>query len=471
MKTSYFPHRLFFWFVYKQIVFSGLGLLILSFGFISWFSLNEKPSLIWMVAILFFAAFVLFILISFIMARALVIPLGRLIQKTRRLRLSPFEEQDVFEKPWALDEPGEWYDLERALNKLGQDLRHKTIRLSREKTELRTIMAAMSEAILAIDQNHRPLFLNPQFATLFSLPQVELQSFAIQDFLRSPEILSAYERCLSEGQNVRVECAFNINHTDRNFSVSVAPLRKKHNQEIYGAVGIFYDITELKKAERIRIEFVGNVSHELRTPLTSVKGYLQVLESDLRSGQFSNTAEFLEIIQNNVDRLILLVNDLLDLSSLESGVKLNFSEIDLKQLTEGVLQQLNPREHVIKLFYEVDILYADFLRVEQVLRNLVQNALRYVQKGGWISIRWEKAESKTILRIKDNGPGIPLKHQKRIFERFYRIDEARSREVGGTGIGLSIVKHILSRHKGAVQMTSQENEGAEFVCEFPNLVF
>ncbi len=404
------------------------------------------------------------------MARRLVVPLGRLIDKTRRLRKFPFESDELGESEWAYDEPGEWYDLERALNKLGEDLRKKTIRLSREKTEMRTIMGAVSEAVLAVDEKNRPLFFNSQFALLFGLSGKETTGLAVQDVIRSPEVLQTYEQCFKEGQTIRVECELAVENAPikRTFIVSVSPLRKKHNQEIYGAVGIFYDITSLKRAERIRIEFVGNVSHELRTPLTSIKGYVQMLEQDFRSGTLNQAPEFVSIISKNVDRLILLVNDLLDLSSLESGAELDRTEVDARELTEGVLRQVDARQHVVKIHYGIQTVSADFLRLEQVLRNLIQNAVRYVPAGKTIEIIWEPMDEHGVrLRVKDDGPGIPMEHQARLFERFYRIDEARSREVGGTGIGLSIVKHIMQRHGGSIRLVSALNEGAEFICEFP----
>lgn len=473
---SSFPKRLFRWFVFKQIGLTAFLFLLLIVGLDIWLEYlegtsPERVALIRLtVATSMGAGFLVLVLISFYMARGLVIPLGRLIRKTRRLRKYPFESEDLSESEWAFDEPGEWYDLERALNKLGQDLRQKTIRLSREKTELRAIMAAVNEAILAVDQNGRPLFFNSQFALLFGLAGRDTQTLALQDMLRNPEILQAYQQCLRAEQSVRVECDLPIEdrplaHT---FVVSVSPLRKKHNQEVYGAVGIFYDITELKKAERIRIEFVGNVSHELRTPLTSIKGYIQVLESDFRSGQVAQASEFLSIVSKNVDRLISLVNDLLDLSSLESGAELKRNEVLTQEATEAVLRQLNPRDHVIKIHYGASRLRADLIRVEQVIRNLIQNAIRYVPKGQTIEIAWEDLPAGGVrLRVKDTGPGISLEHQARLFERFYRIDEARSREVGGTGIGLSIVKHIMQRHGGSVRVISQPGQGAEFLCDFP----
>lgn len=473
----FFPRRLYRWFVINQIFISSLLLFGLYGSILLWFELRAPEDLQanslgrTLIAVTLFSAFLAMVLVSLVMARKLVIPLGRLIEKTSRLRKFPFETDEISGDELAYDEPGEWYDLEKALDRLGDDLRQKTIRLSREKTELRAIMGAMNEAILAVDQEHRPLFFNSQFALLFGRANESMADVRMTDILRDPEVLKAYREVLSEGTTRRMEVQLTLKDQLQPsfFQVSIAPLTKKHNQEIYGAAGIFYDITDLKRADRVRIEFVGNVSHELRTPLTSIKGYVQTLEQDFRNNRLESAGEFLSVVHKNVERLILLVNDLLDLSSLESGAELAKNLVNTRELTEAVVTHVNAKDHVIQMKFDVAEFNADSNRVEQVLTNLLQNAIRYVPKGKKIEIFWQEDPDGVRLRVKDNGPGIPKEHQNRLFERFYRIDEARSREVGGTGIGLSIVKHIMQRHGGSVKVISEPGHGAEFVCHFPQM--
>lgn len=477
MNPAVFPTRLFRWFLGKQILTAGALLIILDACLLLWLEkrgdLSQESYLLAreVVFISLFLSFILMVSVSIFMARRLVIPLGRLIEKTRRLRKFPFEEEDYSHRELAFDEPGEWYDLERALNKLGRDLRMKTIHLSREKTELRTIMSAMSEAILAVTVDRKPLFYNPEFAILFGIENKTSDDLVISEMIRDPAVLEAYEQCLQSGESTRVKdgLTLELNGAHKYFEVNIASLKKKHNQEIYGAVAVFSDVTELKKAENLRIDFVGNVSHELRTPLTSIKGYLQTVRMDISEGRLADSEEFLKIAEGNVDRLKLLVDDLLDLSKIESGDRLSKSSVNTRELTEGVLNMINSKDHVIQMNFSVDEFTADPTRVEQVLRNLLQNSVRYVPKGKNIWVDWDKDESSdmVLLKVKDNGPGIPKKHHTRLFERFYRIDEARAREVGGTGIGLSLVKHIMLRHGGNVTLNSEEGSGAEFVCEFP----
>lgn len=474
--TPFFPSRLFLWFIWQQIAIAAGLLILLNIGIFFWIENSgasaEEIDMARYAALFSLAvAFIVYIAVSIFMARRLVVPLGRLIEKTRRIREFPFESEETEPEALTFDEPGEWFDLERALNKLGRDLRSKTIRLSREKTELRTIMSSIIEAVLAVSGEKRVLFYNSQFAYLFNPSNANAEA-TITEMLRYPDVLGAYDEALRSGQPTRreVQIAVKGEKLPRFFQLSVTPLRKKHNQEVYGVVGVFHDITEMKQAERIRIEFVGNVSHELRTPLTTINGYLQTLIADFNSGRTDQAGEFLKIVSQNVARLKSLVEDLLDLSALESGKELRLEPIDIQDVTESVLRQLNARNHRIKISYGFEQMVADGRRVEQVLRNLMENAVRYVPEGRNVEILWQRSSKGTYdLHVKDDGPGIAPEHQSRLFERFYRIDEARSRETGGTGIGLSLVKHILQRHGGQVIVHSQLGKGSEFICEFPEL--
>jgi len=476
MITKTFPSRLFRWFLSQQILFSGLIFLVLSGVMIFWVETRSDTVEQFLrsrevVIVCFLTTFCVATLVSLTMARRLLIPLGRLIEKTRRMRDFPFDNNDeVAPEELTFDEPGEWFELERALNRLGRDLRQKTIRLSREKTELRAIMSSVSEAVMAIANDRRVLFYNPQFAYLFNL-QVPNPQARISEILRSPDVLEAYGEALKTGETVRREVQITVmaERLSRHFQLSVAPLRKKHNQEIYGAVGILHDITELKQADRIRIEFVGNVSHELRTPLTAINGYLQTLVADVESGRVDQAQEFLKIVMQNVTRLKSLVEDLLDLSALESGKELNVQRVSVREVTENVMRHLNPQNHKVHVSYDFEEISADEARLEQVLRNILENAFRYVPSGGNIEVRWTHGREPNVLElhVKDDGPGIASEHQARLFERFYRVDEGRSRATGGTGIGLSLVKHIVQRHGGHVQVRSEVGRGSEFICEFP----
>ena len=232
-------------------------------------------------------------------------------------------------------------------------------------------------------------------------------------------------------------------------------------------------IVALKKAEKMRIDFVANVSHELRTPLTSIKGYTETLLQDLEEGRALDP-EFLKIILKNSNRLLALINDLLDLSAIESGAdELHPVEVDLREITDHVVKHLgtiaSKKDSRVEVKMEAESLTADPKRLEQVLTNLIDNAIKYCPNHSVITVTWTQEQSppSIVLKVADNGPGIAEKYLDRLFERFYRLDKGRSRESGGTGLGLSIVKHIMQRHNGSVNVESTIGSGTVFICHFP----
>lgn len=238
-------------------------------------------------------------------------------------------------------------------------------------------------------------------------------------------------------------------------------------------------IDALKSTEKMRIEFVANVSHELRTPLTSIKGYAETLLQDFEEGREMDP-QFLRVIIRNSNRLLELIQDLLDLSAIESGVDaLHLSKVSTQEVTDHALSQLKRASKEKNITIEVKNLcawvMADAKRLEQIVTNLADNAIKYCPPGSKVSIEWRKEESNegqaihegaVILDVTDNGPGIPEEHLARLFERFYRIDQGRSRETGGTGLGLSIVKHIIQRHDATVSVESEMGKGTRFSCRF-----
>ncbi len=402
-------------------------------------------------------------------------PLGRLIQRARELRrsrgeLTPAELSHANDDAEE-DEPGEWSDLERVINRIHGDLKKQTGALAREHEELSALLSAVSDAILAVDKDGEALFYNSQFALLFKSKKVS----RLHEMFRSPEVLEAYTSVLKTGlaKTLTTTLVTHSEHMVRHFSVSVAPLRMKDEETVYGAVGVFHDVTELHKAEQIRIEFVANASHELRTPLTSVKGYLATLQEDVKAKRLDTSEKFLDIISRNVDRLIHLTNDLLDLSTIESGAELKKVVVSTREITDAVLRSLEEKRKrksiEISTDVQVESVIGDAVRVEQVLTNLVENAIKYTPEKSHIHVSWKLAPNNDIfLSVLDNGPGIPREHHARLFERFYRVDTGRSREAGGTGLGLSIIKHIMLKHGGSIQLKSETGEGSEFICRFPH---
>lgn len=332
--------------------------------------------------------------------------------------------------------------------------------------DMKDFLQELGDAVLMIDNFENILFANK---TVFGLAGPSGEAARLSEIFRDPTILGAFKKTIAMGVPVKVDLPLQFYGRQKFFLLNVVPLKK--NSETVGAAGIFHDVTILKQADQMRIDFVANVSHELRTPLTSIKGYTQALDQEIKD---PSAKKYLQVVAKNVDRLINLVNDLLDLSFLEAGATLELAKVDVEQMTKSVLQQVESqrteKRQSITTKYSVDSFFADEERAEQVLLNLVQNAVKYIPDEGRIEIEWS-GDSKTqdvLLTVRDSGPGIAPEHISRIFERFYRADKARSpAEQGGTGLGLSIAKHVMQRHGGSINVRSEPGQGTEFVCRFP----
>lgn len=413
------------------------------------------------------------LLVSFWASRKLVAPIGRILTKTQNL-VAPtgYTAERDFEESF-----GEWSELETNIDDIRRNLERTAQTLTMEQIELDTVMGAISDAILAVDPEGVPLFYNTRFEVVFGGGGIR-RNIKLYEIVRDPEILNAYDRALRDGK-VAITKAFSHESAGekRYFSLSVSPLRKQGGV-IYGALGIFHDITELKAAEQMRIDFVANVSHELRTPLTAIKGYAETLFQDVEKNPkpFDGTGakDYLQVITRNTTRLMNLMEDLLDLSSIESATLLQRDTLSTEELTLRVLKQVQTKcekkQQRIEAEYDAKMVHADPNRLEQVLINLLDNAHKYSPEGGKLKVKWEpdrEGGKDVFLKVTDTGPGISVEHQRRLFERFYRIDKARSREQGGTGLGLAIVKHIMQRHEGAVWVDSTLGQGATFICRFP----
>lgn len=402
--------------------------------------------------------------------RILVIPIARILQRANlgTGRESMFESAELGTQTY-----GELSDLEVSIEDMRRDLEAKSESLRTEREELTTLMGAISDAILAVDQNESVLFFNSRFIFIFENERSEelKRRRRLREMFRDPDVIEAYQNALKEGKSSSVQTVpFDSEAGKRYYSVSVAPLRKAAEGAVYGAVGVFHDVTNLKRAEQIRIEFVANVSHELRTPLTAIKGYADTLNQDMIDGR-PIEKEFVDVIVRNTERLMNLINDLLNLSSLESTDGLQKSPINTDEITQRVIRNMQgafqKKTQQVKVSIQAPSVKADFVRLEQVLVNLLDNANKYSPAGSIIELLWEQTPEEIVLKVKDVGPGIPVEHHARLFERFYRVDKARSREMGGTGLGLAIVKHIMQRHGGGISVESTLGHGATFICKFP----
>jgi two-component system phosphate regulon sensor histidine kinase PhoR len=332
------------------------------------------------------------------------------------------------------------------------------------KAQQQVLFNSMLEGLLLLDRNRRIYLANRAFKNLFGL-KTELRGKTIMEALRVHELAALVERAENDGQVFDYELKL-PDLSERWLQVNAAAISNSTGER-EGTILVFHDLTRLKQLERTREEFVANVSHELRTPLSLIKGYVETLLDGAH--QDPEVAErFLKIIERNASRLDLLIQDLLAISALESGrVTLDLQPLPLRPLGDKVLADLKTRADakgvkLVNLLPELTA-RADANRLEQVLANLVDNAIKYGRAEGMVTIGGRQAEAdKLEIFVQDDGPGIPSESLERIFERFYRVDKARSREQGGTGLGLSIVKHIVQNHGGKVWVKSEPGKGATF---------
>jgi two-component system phosphate regulon sensor histidine kinase PhoR len=330
-------------------------------------------------------------------------------------------------------------------------------------------LSGMREGLVVVDLDMRVVASNPSARRLFHSSFSNLNRQRLTQLTRNPAIYGAFLDALQgkERSGVKVET---FGQDRRIFDLRVVPLNNNETGKAEGAIGVFFDITRLEKLERVRQEFLSNVSHELRTPLTSIMAFIETLESG--EANHEDTQRFLEIIRKNAARVNHLIDDILELSAIEAGtVRVTPESVPLGELVEDVFGSLTTKANSqsIELINNVDSearVHADVSRLEQMLTNLVDNAIKFNREGGKVVVSYEDGE-RSRIRVEDTGEGIPTQHIERLFERFYRVDRARSREMGGTGLGLAIVKHLARAHGGEVTVESRLGEGSVFVIELP----
>ena len=332
------------------------------------------------------------------------------------------------------------------------------------KAQQQVLFNSMLEGLLLLDRNRKIYLANRAFKGLFNI-KTELRGKTVMEALRLHELADLIENVEAKDQVFDHELKL-PDLSERWLQVNAA-LVKNSAGEREGTILVFHDLTRLKRLERTREEFVANVSHELRTPLSLIKGYVETLIDGARHDP-QVLERFLKIIERNTQRLDLLIQDLLTISALEAGrMKLSLHPVALRPLVEKIFTDLKPPadNKNITLVNQLPELTAtaDASRLEQVLANLVDNAIKYGRAQGHVTVGGKKRDDgKVEIFAQDDGPGIPTEALDRVFERFYRVDKARSREQGGTGLGLSIVKHIVQAHGGEVWVKSEPGKGATF---------
>ena len=402
-------------------------------------------------------ALLMAIVVSVLSARSTRRAVSELTDVARTLAAGDFSRRAVVP---SKDEVGALCD---AMNQLAEALQQSVGRLGEERDLLTAILDGLEEGVLVVGPDGRVLRTNPALSrSLGAGVSAQDQPFSRVGLA---ELEEALDECLRETRVVNRELS--LEKPSRRLLVSVAPLRTGR-----GAVALFHDISAIRRLEAVRRDFVSNVSHELRTPVTALRAAAETLLAGAMHDP-TQAASFLAMIHRHAERLSNLISDLLDLSRLESGeMKLSSAVVSLARVAEEALLAVD--EHARRKHLKVDAVVGaltcrgDPRAVEQVLVNLLDNAVKYTPEGGAITVRAERDGARVRVSVADTGPGIGEKHLERVFQRFYRVDPGRSREVGGTGLGLAIVKHLVEQMGGEVLAESVVGQGSTFSFRLPS---
>ena len=401
-------------------------------------------------------ALTLALLLGTTLSRWLTRPILAMTRAARAMSHGDFEV--------ALPEPGddELGDLVNALDTLRNQLAARLAELRGEGHKLRAIINGMSEGV-ALVQDGIIAVANPAFARLIGLAS-DVEGRAIRDAVRVPPVGDAIESVLSTQAPTTRE----VQVAGRALVATIDPLGERAARQ---AVVVLIDVTEPKRLERLRREFVANASHELRTPVAAIVGVAETLAAGAADDPDARSS-FLEILMRHAQRLSRLTADLLDIARLEAGYKPRLEVVEVERVVDAVLGTLQvkaePKQITLDKKQPMELrVSAERAAVEQILSNLVDNAIKYTPAGGRVSVRAESRGDRVRMIVEDSGPGIPKEHHQRLFERFYRVDDARSRELGGTGLGLAIVKHLALANGGDVSVESDVGQGSRFIVALP----
>ena len=386
-------------------------------------------------------------------------------------------------RPLAVDRTGdELDDLARALNATAAHLDQTIRMLTDERNRSAAILGSMVEGVAVISVQERILFSNQAFSQILGLDPAACEGRRPVEVIRQTELLFAIQQALAAQEIVHSEVTMGTVRP-RSFAVTAAPVvdpgaaspaaHAAGRSGVTGVVLVLHDISELRRLERVRRDFVANVSHEFKTPLTAIQGFAETLLAGAVDDR-ENRLRFLEIIREHARRLARLTDDLLKLSQIEAErMELEFRPVAVAEFIQDCVEttRLRAGQKQLKLAVEcpagLPAICGDRNRLADVLQNLLDNAVQYTPPGGRVAVRARAAGLAVEITVSDTGIGIPQAEQERIFERFYRVDAARSREVGGTGLGLSIARHIAEAHGGRIWVESAVGQGSRFHFSIP----
>ena len=404
------------------------------------------------------AGLVVAIFLSLTTAGTIIKPIRNLTRATKSLADGKITSRVPVPSSGELDE------LSRHFNQMADRIQTQLYEISQEHRRSETILEKMVEGVILIDSQRSIVYANPAAITILSLSE-DYHQHPLIETIRDPVL----GRLLEQAKET-TEAAFDeirlTGEIERETEVTVVPVANEY-------LVVIHDVSQLRKLEQIRVDFVANVSHELRTPLTSIQGYAETLLNGTLSDAEMSQRFVAKILQQS-SQLSQLISDLLDLSRLESGaIELKLTPCKMTEFQEPIVNLFGPAFDEFDMTFEWRIPddlpnpLVDKLLIEQVFVNLIDNAIKYTPSGGIITVSSETNESEVIVYVSDTGIGITSDALPRIFERFYRVDKGRSREMGGTGLGLSITKHILLQHGGRIWAESVFGKGSVFKFALP----
>jgi len=407
------------------------------------------------------------LLLAYRFIRQLMIPIQEIIDVSNSIAGGSFDSRVAV---IAQDEIGE---LANSFNYMAERLKEMVGQLSESNTKFKGLLTSIRNPIIAVDTNRRIILLNPAAEAIFGIRMEDSLGKHLLEVVRNNVLDEHIKRILIHHLETQTE--IHLHDADEKIlKIYSNPITLEADpSRVMGIVALIEDVTEIRRLEKMRSDFVANVSHELKTPLTSISGFVETL----KSGTIEDEAlkmRFLDIIELETERLTRLIDDILTLSEIEN---IHFpvlkEDIEVNSVIEEVYTMLNPlaENKDIQILMEIDSSLPPIVgnrdRFKQMLINLVDNSIKYTPTGGKIFLNTYQRYHNIIITVRDTGIGIPKKDIPRLFERFYRVDKARSRKIGGTGLGLAIVKHIVLSLQGRIKVNSESEKGTEFTVIIP----
>lgn len=413
---------------------------------------------------LFMALFVTFV--SLWVSRRITRPIEKIKSGAELFAQGDLQQRLPVSDSWEIG------SLAETMNQMAADLHKRINTITEQRGEMEAVLSSMVEGVIAVDTEERVLSMNNAAAKMFVCSPSKAQGRSIQEVVRNTVLQQFVEEALSNRKPIEKDITLYSNG-ERFLTAHGSLLRDAGGKQI-GALVVLNDVTRLRKLENMRREFVANVSHEIKTPITAIKASVETL----REGAMKTPADadrFLEITEKHVVRLEAIIEDLLSLSRIEQEhekEEIRLSEGKIRDVVEAAIQVCRPNadsKHIeFSLVCDEDMkVNMDPALLEQAVINLLDNAIKYSNEGNSVQVEVDQTESEIVLSVKDHGRGIEDEHLPRLFERFYRVDNGRSRDSGGTGLGLAIVKHIAKAHKGRVTVESKHGQGSTFSIHIP----